>query len=207
MYRELTIRITIRIITISTYTDGYIYTWVSIYTPLWNQFAIGVDTLAKRFSNIPLWCSARFYRACRLLRTQDGNYTRPSRRVWKAWLKATSHETINKKITSDCWWRIHERKNRRSKETRLLKTIRSDSVLSWSTGDVPLPFSRNLMKIAQSTPREKVPLSLTRQKLGRGETATFPNALSRAGDWICRCVMNIHEGADVILCSSFGVWV
>lgn len=100
-----------------TYADGWVYIRVSRYTPLWNQFAIEVDTLAKRFSNIPLWCSVRFYRACRLLWTQDENYTRS--RVWEAWLKAASHETINKKkITSDCWWRIHEaRKKSGSKDS------------------------------------------------------------------------------------------
>jgi len=119
-YRELIIR------TASHY-DSHVHQLMGIYTGICTlyiveQFAIGINTLAKRFSNISLWCLVRFYRTRRLLQTQDGNYTWQSQRVWKAWSKA-SHKTIKKKTVDNYeeftnkWKRVSSKNKKSIDET------------------------------------------------------------------------------------------
>lgn len=100
---------------------------------------------------------------------QDGNYTRPSQRVWKAWWKAESHETIkknkkNKKTTTidRCVTEDSTRCFRNKKKKSIGKNDRN--VLSLSFTAEPrasvcrLPLPRNLEENRSKHPAGSSPI-------------------------------------------------
>jgi len=148
---------------LTTWTASHVPTSVHCETSL---LAIEVDTRAKLFSNILLWCPARFHRAPVELLPIQGR---------ELYGTACSESLIESEVGK----KISEKSPLRNYETRErplgARNRREITVERFWSSRRPVgrsPLLRDLRKITRGVPRGKVPLFPTRQEVRREEMQT-----------------------------------